>query len=172
MLHLHGELMKVRAIDNDTQIYELESDSLDTSQSPLLSRKVDIPLSALMPAPVEITSFFLIPNCFIIYRKLQKIKQSGKLMKVRAIDNDTQIYELESDSLDTTPDTIINGHHVRPHIVFFQEAVPCFELCLHQVMSAGIIEIVYKGRISFKSLSTCHIHYRILLPESSAVTKS
>ena len=63
-------------------------------------------------------------------------------MKVRAIDNDTQIYELESDSLDTTPDTIINGHHVRPHIVFFQEAVPCFEPATKLVSQADIFVII------------------------------
>ena len=48
----------------------------------------------------------------------------GELMKVRALDNKNLIWELTPDNIETTPDTVIHGHHVRPHIVFFEEAVP------------------------------------------------
>lgn len=48
----------------------------------------------------------------------------GELMKVRAIDDETKVYRLEPEAMETTPDTVIDGHRVRPHIVFFQEAVP------------------------------------------------
>lgn len=42
----------------------------------------------------------------------------GELMKVRAIDDETKVYQLRPEALETTPDTIIDGHRVRPHIVF------------------------------------------------------
>ena len=66
----------------------------------------------------------------------------GELMKVRAIDNENLVFKLAPDALDTTPDTIINGHHVRPHIVFFQEAVPNIEPAIELAMEADIFAVI------------------------------
>ncbi len=66
----------------------------------------------------------------------------GELMKVRALDDETEVYELSPDNCDTTPDTIIDGHHVRPHIVFFQESVPMLEPAAEIVHMADILVIV------------------------------
>lgn len=66
----------------------------------------------------------------------------GELMKVRAIDNDSLVYELKPDSLDTSPDTVIDGHRVRPHIVFFQEAVPNIEPAIELVQEADIFVVI------------------------------
>ena len=66
----------------------------------------------------------------------------GELMKVKAIDDESRVYELKPDALDTSPDTIIDGHRVRPHIVFFQEAVPCFEPATKLVSEADIFVII------------------------------
>lgn len=66
----------------------------------------------------------------------------GELMKVRAIDNEKLVYKLEPDALDTTPDTVIGGHHVRPHIVFFQEAVPNIEPAIELAMEADIFVVI------------------------------
>lgn len=66
----------------------------------------------------------------------------GELMKVRALDDDTLTFRLSSGALDTTPDTVIDGHHVRPHIVFFQEAVPMFEPATRLVAEADIFVII------------------------------
>ncbi|MDE7473657.1 MAG: NAD-dependent deacylase [Muribaculaceae bacterium] len=66
----------------------------------------------------------------------------GELMKVRALDNPDLIYELTPDNLDTTPDTTIDGHRVRPHIVFFQEAVPNIEPAIELVEQADIFVVI------------------------------
>ncbi|MDE6535041.1 MAG: NAD-dependent deacylase [Muribaculaceae bacterium] len=66
----------------------------------------------------------------------------GELMKVRALDDETKVYELQPDACETTPDTVIDGHHVRPHIVFFQEAVPMLEPAAEVVSQADILVIV------------------------------
>lgn len=66
----------------------------------------------------------------------------GELMKVRAIDDDTKVYELSPTDLDTTPDTVIDGHRVRPHIVFFQEAVPNIEPAIELVQQADIFVVI------------------------------
>lgn len=66
----------------------------------------------------------------------------GELMKVRAIDDDTKVYQLKPEALDTTPDTIIDGHYVRPHIVFFQEAVPNIEPAIDLVEQADIFVVI------------------------------
>lgn len=66
----------------------------------------------------------------------------GELMKVRAIDNDSLVWKLPSYDSATTPDTIKDGHHVRPHIVFFQEAVPMIEPAAEIVSEADIFVII------------------------------
>lgn len=66
----------------------------------------------------------------------------GELMKVRAIDDDTKVYQLKPEALETTPDTIIDGHRVRPHIVFFQEAVPNIEPAIELVEEADIFVVI------------------------------
>ncbi|MDE5934399.1 MAG: NAD-dependent deacylase, partial [Muribaculaceae bacterium] len=66
----------------------------------------------------------------------------GELMKVRAIDDENTIFTLEADKLDTTPDTLIEGHRVRPHIVFFQEAVPNIEPACRLVEQADILVVI------------------------------
>lgn len=66
----------------------------------------------------------------------------GELMKVRATDNESLIWELPADNPDTTPETLIEGHHVRPHIVFFQEAVPNIEPAIELVSEADIFVVI------------------------------
>ncbi|MDE6135524.1 MAG: NAD-dependent deacylase, partial [Muribaculaceae bacterium] len=65
----------------------------------------------------------------------------GELTKVRAIDDDTRVYHLDYDDR-TSPETVIDGHHVRPHIVFFQEAVPMIEPATELVAQADIFVII------------------------------
>ncbi len=66
----------------------------------------------------------------------------GELMKVRALDDDSLTFRLTPDACETTPQTIIEGHYVRPHIVFFQEAVPMFGPATELVASADIFVII------------------------------
>ena len=65
----------------------------------------------------------------------------GELRKVRALDNDSLVYTLRPGEC-TTPETRIDGHRVRPHIVFFQEAVPEFEPATEIVARADIFVII------------------------------
>lgn len=69
----------------------------------------------------------------------------GELMKVRAMDDDSLIFSIPEDndgSLDTTPQTTIAGHLVRPHIVFFQEAVPMFDPATEVAARADIFVVI------------------------------
>lgn len=66
----------------------------------------------------------------------------GELMKVRALDDESLVYELAPDNCRTSPHTLIDGHHVRPHIVFFQEAVPMLEPAAEIVSQADILVII------------------------------
>ena len=68
----------------------------------------------------------------------------GELMKVRALDDETKVYELHPGeaNFETSPDTIIDGHHVRPHIVFFQEAEPNIEPAVQLVQEADIFVVI------------------------------
>lgn len=66
----------------------------------------------------------------------------GELMKVRAINDETKVYTLKPEALDTTPETVIDGHRIRPHIVFFQEAVPNIEPAIELVEQADIFVVI------------------------------
>ena len=66
----------------------------------------------------------------------------GELMKVRAMDDENLTFTLTEDNLDTTPETIIEGHHVRPHIVLFEESVPMIEPAIDVVSEADIMVVI------------------------------
>lgn len=80
----------------------------------------------------------------------------GELMKVRAIDDESKVYRLSPDALDTTPDTVIDGHHVRPHIVFFQEAVPMFEPATELAASADVFVIIGTSLVVYPAAALLH----------------
>lgn len=88
VLHLHGELMKVRAIDDESKVYEL------------------------VPHEIETTK------------------------------NGLKVTEIDPASIETTPETVIDGHRVRPHIVFFQEAVPNIEPAISLAEEADIFVVI------------------------------
>lgn len=66
----------------------------------------------------------------------------GELMKVRALDDESKVYELTPEAIETTPDTVIDGHRVRPHIVFFQEAVPNIEPAAQLAGEADVFVVI------------------------------
>lgn len=80
----------------------------------------------------------------------------GELMKVRALDDESKVYRLQPDSLETTVDTVIDGHHVRPHIVFFQEAVPNFEPAVELVEHADIFVIIGTSLAVYPAAALLH----------------
>ena len=80
----------------------------------------------------------------------------GELMKVRAVDDDSRVFTLRPEEYVTTPDTVIEGHHVRPHIVFFQEAVPNFEPATEIVRSADIFVIIGTSLVVYPAAALLH----------------
>lgn len=72
----------------------------------------------------------------------------GELMKVRGMQHPEHIYTLPCDKLsdkglETSVDTVDNlGDHVRPHIVFFEEAVPNFEPAVEMASKADIFVVI------------------------------
>lgn len=80
----------------------------------------------------------------------------GELMKVRAVDDESKVFTLKPEACETTPDTIIEGHHVRPHIVFFQEAVPNFEQATQIVSEADIFVIIGTSLVVYPAAALLH----------------
>lgn len=67
----------------------------------------------------------------------------GELMKVRSMKVESRVYELPPDNLETSIDTRDKyGDAVRPHIVFFQEAVPNIEPAIDLVQQADIFVVI------------------------------
>lgn len=80
----------------------------------------------------------------------------GELTKVRAIDNPRLIFPLPSYDSATTPESVIDGHRVRPHIVFFQEAVPMFEPATEIAAEADIFVIIGTSLVVYPAASLLH----------------
>lgn len=80
----------------------------------------------------------------------------GELMKARALDDDTLTFQLRPEACDTTPDTVIDGHRVRPHIVFFQEAVPMFDSATRLVAEADIFVIIGTSLVVYPAAALLH----------------
>lgn len=67
----------------------------------------------------------------------------GELMKVRSMTHPERVYELDLDNLDTDVNTRDSyGDPVRPHIVFFQEAVPNIEPAIELMEMADVVVII------------------------------
>ncbi len=67
----------------------------------------------------------------------------GELMKVRSTRNENRIYELPADNCEISVDTRDEfGDTLRPHIVFFGEAVPMIEPAIELVESADIFVVI------------------------------
>ena len=79
----------------------------------------------------------------------------GELTKVRALDDETRTFKLDY-TQETTPETVIDGHRVRPHIVFFQEAVPMIEPAVELVQQADIFVIVGTSLVVYPAAGLLH----------------
>lgn len=67
----------------------------------------------------------------------------GELMKIRSISDPDYIESLDIEHLETTPQTRgRNGDLMRPHIVFFQEAVPNIEKAAELAHEADIFVVI------------------------------
>ena len=68
----------------------------------------------------------------------------GELNKVRALDDETKVWTLHPTDpyVQTTTETEIEGHKVRPHIVFFQEAVPNITPAVELAQEADIFVVI------------------------------
>ena len=63
----------------------------------------------------------------------------GDLSKVRSIDNYNLLFDYEED---ITPESVIRGHKVRPHIVLFGEEVPNIEIASNILCDADICVVI------------------------------
>lgn len=81
----------------------------------------------------------------------------GELMKVRSMRDESRIYTLDKEHLDTTPLTRDKyGDPVRPHIVFFQEAVPAIEEAIEWVEQADIFVVIGTSLVVYPAAGLLH----------------
>ena len=79
----------------------------------------------------------------------------GELTKLRALDRDNLTFKVDYKT-ESTPDTVVDGHHVRPHIVFFQEAVPMIETAVDLVSQADIFVIIGTSLVVYPAAGLLH----------------
>ncbi len=81
----------------------------------------------------------------------------GELMKVRSMKHPERVYTLTEENLDTTLDTRDEyGDAVRPHIVFFQEAVPNIEPAIELVEQADVLVIIGTSMAVYPAAGLVH----------------
>lgn len=81
----------------------------------------------------------------------------GELMKVRSMTHPERVYELTPDNLTTTPETRDEyGDPVRPHIVFFQEAVPNIEPAIEIMEQADLVVIIGTSMAVYPAAGLIH----------------
>ena len=81
----------------------------------------------------------------------------GELMKVRSMADDTRVYTLDEEHLETSPETRDKyGDPVRPHIVFFQEAVPNIERAIEWAHEADIFVVIGTSLAVYPAASLLH----------------
>lgn len=81
----------------------------------------------------------------------------GELMKVRSMRHPERVYTLTEENLDTTPETRDEyGDAVRPHIVFFQEAVPNIEPAIELVEQADVLVIIGTSMAVYPAAGLVH----------------
>lgn len=81
----------------------------------------------------------------------------GELMKVRSLNHPERVYTLDEHHLETTPDTRdSHGDPVRPHIVFFQEAVPNIEPAIRLASEADIFVVIGTSLVVYPAASLLH----------------
>lgn len=81
----------------------------------------------------------------------------GELMKIRSVSDPDYIESLDMEHLETTPDTRgKRGDIMRPHIVFFQEAVPNIEKAAEWVHEADIFVVIGTSLAVYPAASLIH----------------
>ena len=81
----------------------------------------------------------------------------GELMKVRSMRDPSRVYTLPEDNLETTVETRDEyGDPVRPHIVFFQEAVPNIEPAIELAREADIFVVIGTSLNVYPAASLLH----------------
>lgn len=81
----------------------------------------------------------------------------GELMKVRSMTDETRVYTLDEEHLETSPATRDRyGDPVRPHIVFFQEAVPNIERAIEWTEEADIFMVIGTSLVVYPAASLLH----------------
>lgn len=81
----------------------------------------------------------------------------GELMKVRSMTHPERIYEVDAANPETSPDTRDPyGDPVRPHIVFFQEAVPNIEPAIELAEEADIFVVIGTSLQVYPAASLLH----------------
>lgn len=81
----------------------------------------------------------------------------GELMKVRSMTDETRVYTLDEEHLETSPATRDRyGDPVRPHIVFFQEAVPNIERAIEWTEEADIFVVIGTSLVVYPAASLLH----------------
>lgn len=80
----------------------------------------------------------------------------GELMKARAMDDENLTFRLTPESYVTSVESLFDGHRVRPHIVFFGEAVPNFEPATELAAQADIFVIIGTSLAVYPAASLLH----------------
>lgn len=81
----------------------------------------------------------------------------GELMKIRSVNDPDYIESVNTDNLETTPQTRgKRGDLMRPHIVFFQEPVPMMDKAVELAAEADIFVVIGTSLVVYPAAGLIH----------------
>ncbi|MFC0876619.1 NAD-dependent deacetylase [Saccharicrinis sp. FJH2] len=87
----------------------------------------------------------------------QVLHLHGELMKIRSTGDESLIYEVTPENIDThIGDTCEKGFQLRPHIVFFGEAVPAIEDAIPVCEKADLFAVIGTSMNVYPAASLIH----------------
>lgn len=139
-------VMDVASADGFRRNPKLVHDFYNARRRDLVTRQPNDAHKALVELEKDYDVYVITQNVDNLHEKAGSrnvLHLHGELMKIRSVSNPDYIETLDIDHLETTPETRgKNGDLMRPHIVFFQEAVPNIEPAMQLVEEADIFVVV------------------------------
>ncbi len=139
-------VMDVASADGFRRNPQLVHDFYNARRKDLIGKQPNAAHKALVDLEKDYDVYVITQNVDDLHERAgQKrvLHLHGELMKMRSVSDPDYVESLDLEHLETTPETRgKNGHLMRPHIVFFQEAVPNIELAIEWAQEADIFVVI------------------------------
>ena len=153
-------VMEVASADGFRRNPELIHHFYNERRRQLVDAKPNVAHSALVELEKDYDVYVITQNVDDLHERAGSenvLHLHGELMKIRSVSNPDYVESLDIEHLETTPQTRgKNGDYMRPHIVFFQEAVPNMEAAAELAREADIFVVIGTSLLVYPAAALIH----------------